>query len=220
MPQTWYISDTHFGHTNCWEKFKDADGNPMRPFTSTEEMDETMVERWNEVVAPADRVFHLGDVVMNKRYIPVLERLNGEKHLIIGNHDIHHLDKLDPYFKTMTAMRIISGVVFTHFPIHPDQLPRFGTNVHGHLHDGRVMTKGTQLYTDGQPNGASGIEQVEVTDPRYHSVCVEHTDYRPVSIDQLRKRIDDQQEAAKAYLPEMYEQMKGNKPWGNGSGPG
>lgn len=183
----------------------------MRPFTSTEEMDETMVERWNSVVGPEDRVFHLGDVVMNKRYIPVLERLNGDKHLIIGNHDIHHLDKLSPHFTTMTAMRIVKGIVFTHFPVHPSQLPRFGTNVHGHLHDARVQVE----------TPADRAEDMEwVLDPRYHSVCVEHTNYTPVSIEELRVRIEQEQEASKDDLPEMYDQMKGNKSWGNGSGPG
>ena len=56
------ISDTHFGHTNSWEKFKLSDGSPLRPFSSTEEMDETMIERWNAKVKQQDTVYHLGDV--------------------------------------------------------------------------------------------------------------------------------------------------------------
>ena len=82
------ISDTHFGHTNSWEKFKLEDGSPLRPFTSTEEMDETMIERWNAKVQPQDTVYHLGDVVINKKYLNLVSRLNGRKILIRGNHDI------------------------------------------------------------------------------------------------------------------------------------
>lgn len=56
MTNRFVISDTHFGHTNAWEKFKREDGSPLRPFTSTEEMNETMVERWNAKVGPNDVV--------------------------------------------------------------------------------------------------------------------------------------------------------------------
>ena len=41
------VSDHHFGHTNSWEKFKLADGSPLRPFTSDDEMNEAMIERHN-----------------------------------------------------------------------------------------------------------------------------------------------------------------------------
>jgi calcineurin-like phosphoesterase family protein len=49
------ISDTHFGQAKAIEYFG-------RPFASREEMDETMIERWNAVVRPQDIVYHLGDV--------------------------------------------------------------------------------------------------------------------------------------------------------------
>ena len=42
MPTRFLISDTHFGHASTWEKFTLEDGSPLRPFTSTEEMDEAM----------------------------------------------------------------------------------------------------------------------------------------------------------------------------------
>ena len=82
------ISDTHFGHTNSWEKFKLPDGSPLRPFTSNEEMDETMIERWNAKVKPNDVVYHLGDVVINRKHLHLVKRLNGKKRLVRGNHDI------------------------------------------------------------------------------------------------------------------------------------
>ena len=81
-------SDHHFGHTNSWEKFKLADGSPLRPFTSTEEMDETMIERHNAKVKTGDTVYFLGDVVINKKYLELVKRMNGRKILVRGNHDI------------------------------------------------------------------------------------------------------------------------------------
>ena len=88
MANKFVISDTHFGHTNSWEKFKLPDGSPLRPFTSNEEMDETMIERWNAKVKPEDTVYHLGDVVINRKHLHLCNRLNGKKRLIRGNHDI------------------------------------------------------------------------------------------------------------------------------------
>lgn len=80
-----FTSDTHFGHKNI---IKYCD----RPFASVEEMDEAMVERWNEVVGPDDAVYHMGDVAMGKISTTVkhVERLNGDKYLISGNHDTCH----------------------------------------------------------------------------------------------------------------------------------
>ena len=47
----WVISDTHFGHENII-KFCN------RPFSNAEEMDECMIDRWNETVKPTDEVIH------------------------------------------------------------------------------------------------------------------------------------------------------------------
>jgi len=88
---TFIISDTHFSHENILT-FNREDGQKVRPgFSSFEEMDEYIVNKWNSVVKPQDKVYHLGDVVMKKRYIDVVKRLNGRKRLIMGNHDIFGL---------------------------------------------------------------------------------------------------------------------------------
>jgi calcineurin-like phosphoesterase family protein len=88
MGNKFYISDTHFGHAGTWERFKNPDGTPLRPFTSTEEMDEKMIENWNSVVKEHDTVYHCGDVVIGKKHLEKIRRLNGKKKLIMGNHDI------------------------------------------------------------------------------------------------------------------------------------
>jgi calcineurin-like phosphoesterase family protein len=80
----WFTADTHFGHARVIELAR-------RPFASREEMDEAMIARWNERVAPGDLVYHLGDFAFadHNRYLP---RLAGAKRLIRGNHD--HSDRL------------------------------------------------------------------------------------------------------------------------------
>lgn len=78
----WFTSDTHYGHARVIEYSK-------RPFSSVEEMDERLVENWNAVVQPGDRVYHLGDFAFCpvERATEIARRLNGQKFLIFGNHD-------------------------------------------------------------------------------------------------------------------------------------
>lgn len=80
---TFFISDTHFGDAPRLRVDK-------RPFASIEDMDRAIVERWNEVVAPDDEVWHLGDFALGpppRRIAELLAGLPGRKHLIIGNND-------------------------------------------------------------------------------------------------------------------------------------
>jgi calcineurin-like phosphoesterase family protein len=81
--QTHFTADSHFGHSNIISL-------SARPFASVEEMEEAMIERWNEVVAPGDNVWHLGDFAFRcelRRMRAIFSRLSGSKHLILGNHD-------------------------------------------------------------------------------------------------------------------------------------
>lgn len=197
MSNIFIISDTHFSHTKCWESFKNDDGTPMRPFTSTEEMDETIVARWNEVVRPTDTVYHLGDVAIKKKALAQVSRLNGNIELILGNHDpFGHTTLREAGFAKIHAMKVLDGIIMQHIPLHPDCVERFGTNVHGHLHNKQI------LWTPNHP-------KMFEPDPRYLCVSVEQTDYRPLSLEEVRQRIKNRQEAA-GYDPKAS--------WGNGSG--
>jgi len=75
----YFTSDTHFGHKRIIELAK-------RPFATVEEMDAAMIARWNAIVKTDDVVWHLGDFAWTD-HTPYLQQLNGQKHLIIGNHD-------------------------------------------------------------------------------------------------------------------------------------
>ncbi len=78
----WFTSDQHFGHAKI---LKSCD----RPFVNVEEMDETIIKNYNELVGPDDTVFFLGDLSWYSGRITktIVSRLTGNKHLIIGNHD-------------------------------------------------------------------------------------------------------------------------------------
>ena len=76
---TYITADHHFNHSRIIELCQ-------RPYTSVDEMNADMVAKWNAVVGPTDSVWHLGDFCW-KGYESVFTQLNGQKHLIIGNHD-------------------------------------------------------------------------------------------------------------------------------------
>lgn len=90
MVKIWFTSDSHFGHRNIIKYCK-------RPFSSAEEMDEVMTDKWNEVVGDRDWVFHLGDFYCGKSRRDaekIFDSLNGKKFLIKGNHDRKIVTKL------------------------------------------------------------------------------------------------------------------------------
>lgn len=173
MPSVFLTSDTHFGHANIC-KFTNYDGSPLRPWDDVAEMDEEMVKRWNETVGPKDKVYHLGDVVINRRHLNILSRLNGDKVLIKGNHDIFKLTDYTEHFRDIRAYHVMNGCILSHIPISKDSIARFGTNIHGHLHGNRVLKE------DG------------TIDPDYFCVCVEHTDFKPILFEEVVQRIKDQ----------------------------
>lgn len=160
------VADTHFGHKGVCHFLRD-DGTKLRPWDDPDQMDIDMVELWNETVGPKDTVYHLGDVVINRKALKTLSLLNGRKILIKGNHDIFRLDEYTEYFEDIRAYHVVDNFIFSHIPVHPESRGRFKANIHGHLHYHRVLTNTGEI------------------DPWYYCVSVEHTDYRPVPMEQV-----------------------------------
>jgi calcineurin-like phosphoesterase family protein len=197
------ISDHHLGHTNSWEKFTLSDGSPLRPFTSTEEMNETMIERHNAKVKEQDTVYFLGDVVINKKYLELVKRMNGRKILVRGNHDIFKdEDYREVGFQQIHGVRVfVDKFILSHIPLHPDCVTeRFKVNVHGHLHANEIMIDETLMSSSYMK-----------PDPRYLCVCVEQTDFTPLHFDEVEERIQQRWKDTGYKGPV--------KAWGNGSGP-
>ena len=160
--KTFLISDTHFGHSNILT-FKKLDGSNLRPFSSLEEMNETLINNWNSVVSNEDKVYHLGDVLFTKRWLDlILPRLNGTKVLIKGNHDNLKLSQYQQYFKDVRAYHILDKFLLSHIPIHPESISRWKANIHGHLHNNIIP------------------------DNRYLNVSVERINYRPIDVEYIR----------------------------------
>lgn len=160
---TFTISDTHFGHKGICE-FVTHDNKPVRPWNTPEEMDEEMTQLWNETVKPEDKVYHLGDVVINRRHLSILSKLNGRKILIKGNHDLFKLPDYLTHFKDIRAYHVVSNVIMSHIPLHPLSKGRFRGNIHGHTHTNVIP------------------------DPWYQCVCVEQIGYKPIPLDEVLAR--------------------------------
>lgn len=109
-------SDQHFFHYNIIEYCD-------RPFQDEYEMNEVMLNNWNETVNQEDVVFHLGDLTagIKERYDEVsdlVKKLNGKKYLIKGNHD-HFSNKWykNHDFIDVLEYKVINNVFLLHYPI-------------------------------------------------------------------------------------------------------
>ena len=172
----WLISDTHFFHANIL-RFTDDEGNLIRGsrFSSVEEMNQCMLDNWNSVVKPGDKVYHLGDVFMGDKddFVKYWSKLNGKKNLIVGNHDDIKWMAQKELFSKIYMWRMFTefGLLLTHVPIHESGLRRGAPtdetapmllNIHGHIHQNPSPTE------------------------HHRCVCVEHIDYTPINIEELR----------------------------------
>jgi calcineurin-like phosphoesterase family protein len=146
-----FTSDTHFFHENVIKHCN-------RPFQTVKEMNEHIIQKWNEVVPKDATVFHLGDVSLTAdphELEEVLRRLNGDKYLIMGNHERDALgrdfiryawdgvfDIAEIIVKDKDAPKGSQHLVMCHYPmIEWNGSQRGSWQLFGHLH-GEVGNKG------------------------------------------------------------------------------
>ena len=133
------ISDTHFGHSNIIKLGE-------RPFTDKQDMEDKLIDNWNKTISNKDLIYHLGDFALgNSEYIEsILQKLNGRKILIKGNHDAKSCKW---YMERGFEIALDSGILLedkyllTHKPTNIEN-SKF-INIHGHLHQ---KTIGSEYY--------------------------------------------------------------------------
>lgn len=154
-----FISDLHWNHTNM---------ALHRGFSSAEEMNSYIGNKWNKAVNKRDVVWILGDLTNEKGDYSFLDRLNGQKKVILGNHDQpQHVPRMLPHVLSVAGMvkkKFGDTKCFlTHCPIHPNELDyRVQVCVHGHVHS------------------------KSIPDNRYWNVSAEVLDYTPRTFDELK----------------------------------
>jgi calcineurin-like phosphoesterase family protein len=162
---THFTADNHFGHEAIITM-------SARPFTTVDEMDETMIANWNAVVAKNDNVWHVGDFAHRidvKRKRAIFSRLNGSKHLVPGNHD--DADTLSLAWASIGQIRqiVVDGqkIVLCHYGLRTWPGSRRGAlHFYGHSH-------GTL------PGNSQSLD-----------VGVDCWDFRPVSLPQIREVLE------------------------------
>lgn len=162
MTNVWFIGDTHFGHSNIL-KFSEA----RRHFKDIDHHNQTLIENWNSIIKPNDKVYHLGDVSFGRDNLRHVRKLNGNKTLIMGNHDKYSVEEYIHFgFTKVVGCMKYMEFVLSHIPIHPEMFEyRWEYNIHGHIH-----MKGK--YT---------------LDSRYVNVNACVRDLMPVSLEQVRR---------------------------------
>ena len=151
-------------------------GYEHRPFKNIEDMTAGLIDNWNKVVRAGDDVYILGDFAFtNSTFMPattinfVLAKLNGKKHLIIGNHDTWiNKQTFNPrYFEEMVPYKEIKEngkfIILCHYPIESWNGKEYDSiHLHGHTHE-----------NDSRP---------EIN--RYN-VCCTLYDYKPVTLKEI-----------------------------------
>lgn len=173
--QYFFTSDLHLSHTRIIELCD-------RPFANADEMNDEIIERYNSVVGRNDVCYILGDVSFEKDPVKLdsmLARLNGEKHIVWGNHD-HLLQKNSywrKYFATAQDLSLITvpesandgkkqSIVLCHYAMRVWNKSHYGTwQLFGHSH-GSLADDPSLLSCD---------------------VGVDSWDYYPVSMQQLNE---------------------------------
>jgi calcineurin-like phosphoesterase family protein len=165
MARIFITADTHFGDSNiiAYEK---------RPFSSIEDMDNQMIASWNSVVNEDDIVFHLGDVGLYPllKMQDIIKKLNGNKILIMGNHDDHLT--LRQWMECGFDEVCKYPIVYNEFIVMQHQPPQYINSttpffyMYGHVH-------GTEMYPTVTKQSAC--------------VSVERWDYAPVNLEYLKR---------------------------------
>jgi calcineurin-like phosphoesterase family protein len=107
MMPIFFTSDTHFDDELAIQYFN-------RPFKNVDEMNAFMVEKWNNVVAEQDTVYHLGDFTLDDidHFTKWVNQLNGNIKILPGSHDHAWLQD----FVASERVQIMAPLVSVEFP--------------------------------------------------------------------------------------------------------
>lgn len=173
--ETYFISDTHFNHVETIEEFD-------RPFSTVDEMNKALINRWNSKVGDGDRVIFVGDLAHAQTENELwtwLGRLNGDIVLLDGNHNPVPRSSFSNCSLPLKTDYQLEKDGYEFYCAHklewiPDSWP--GWSVYGHVHN-------------RYPNEHRFIEP----ENKWINVSAELVDFTPVSITRLTKWIDSGQ---------------------------
>lgn len=167
-----FIGCLHFGHSFIAR---------LRGFQDEYQHDEYLIKQYNSVVGRKDLVYILGDITMeNPEYYYQLDRLNGRKIVVLGNHDKpKDVPELLKYVESVAGMIKYKGCFLTHAPIHPSEVSFCRFNIHAHIHDNYLHDVYVpEVYGRESDTPHSTID-------KYINVDAQLVDYKPKTLEQL-----------------------------------
>ena len=163
MKKRYFIADTHFGEERI-RKYEN------RPFKNAEEMDSELVRRWNEKVSEDDLVYVLGDFGADGYEAEILAKLNGEKILLKGNHDVKSNEEYRGFgFSEVYDVPVILDAfwILSHDALYVNENMPYA-NLFGHVHNSPIVKDYSK---------------------QHYCVSVERIDYTPISFDEIKETI-------------------------------
>ena len=158
-----------------------------RGFENSFYHDELLISHWNRTVHKKDLTYILGDISMeNSNEYYQLDRLNGRKIVVLGNHDLwKDVPKLLNYVDGVAGMIDYKGFALTHAPIHVSEIGQYKGNIHAHIHhNNKLADFDVNLkYDDIKGN------PVINTKGKYFCVDAKLIDFKPKTIEELLNNI-------------------------------
>lgn len=157
MSRLMIMSDLHLGHSNIC-KYREG-------FSSAQEHHETLFENLATNVGKRDTLYLLGDIAFTLEWLERIKTIKARhKLLVVGNHDTERgitMRHLVDVYDSVVSLFSKRNYWFSHAPIHSDEIRRRFGNIHGHCHGHKI------------------------DDKRYINACVEHTNYKPITFEEL-----------------------------------
>lgn len=174
----WFTSDTHFGHRNILKH-----NSETRPYDDVDQMNESMISAWNDRVSKNDVIYHLGDFALTNKTKAqeILGRLNGQKHLIMGNHDKGVANKIIGW-SSIQAYKEISidkrKIVLFHYAMRVWNCSHHGAfHLYGHSHGSLpdiLSSRSMDVGVDATGQIAVSYEEVRERLEKRQTTAVDH----------------------------------------------
>jgi len=157
-------SDTFFGRNQIIDLAN-------RPFGDVSEMDNILIQNWNQVVSENDTVYHLGNFAWDPTVCDdVLRSLNGQKKIMIGDYDMALIETA----KYHDNVEIITDQIYQ-------------------LHDKRIVLSHWPLEIwSGKNNGVFHFHghtfnsmKTDLKKMNRVNACVDMWNYRPQTVDEM-----------------------------------
>ena len=181
MSRLMITSDLHLGHKSITK---------YRPQFTKEEHDEIIFDNLASNITKRDTLFLLGDIAFTLDWhIKVAAIKCKHKVIILGNHDTDRSVKVHQFaglYDKVHGLLSHRGYWWSHCPIHPQEMRGRTGNIHGHMHGNNIWDP--REFPDASPEelvATVGAGLMTQLDTRYLNACVEHTNFKPISFEEL-----------------------------------